>query len=357
MYRGSGPRARIKSMISVDVCQGNQTTGGLPPDQIGALLRPPASADGANGAAAAPHVKKKQRPLLWVDVSDPTEDDWNTLAREFGFHPLAIEDARKQDQRAKMDTYPGYLFLTLRAWANSNGQTDDLTDATREIDVFLGPNYIVTIHEDDSPIVQETRRRLKEHPERIKHQPAFLLYLLLDAIVDAYFPVMDALDAKIDDMEIAIYAPGAVIDLAPAIVLKKRLLLLRQGMTPLRDLLNQLLRSDETGLVNADLHPYYQDVFDHALRLVEQVDLHRDILSGVLDAMNAQINNRLNQVMKTLTAISTILMSAALISGIYGMNFDFMPELKWRYGYFGALGLMVVVAGGLAVYFRRIRWL
>lgn len=175
---------------------------------------------------------------------------------------------------------------------------------------------------------------MQQNPEYLRSEPSFLLYLLLDALVDDYFPAMDALDVAIDEVEMAIYESEDAPDFKPAVAIKKRLLLLRQAVSPLRDILNELLRIDNPNLISPETRIFYQDVYDHTLRLVEQVDLHRDIMGGVMDILMSQTSNRLNQVMKTLTGISTILMSAALISGIYGMNFKNMPELNWRNGYF-----------------------
>jgi magnesium transporter len=152
-----------------------------------------------------------------------------------------------------------------------------------------------------------------------------------------------------------VYDDSATLDIKPALGLKKHALLLRQTLSPIRDLLNQFLRTDQP-LIAPVTRVYYLDVYDHALRLVEQVDLQRDMLSGTLEAVMAQTSNRLNKVMKTMTGISTILMSAALIAGVYGMNFDNMPELHTRYGYFLTLGGMAAVCLGLAMFFRRIKW-
>jgi magnesium transporter len=174
---------------------------------------------------------------------------------------------------------------------------------------------------------------------------------------------MDQLDADIEALEANIYQPKSgvtaatdEVDFGPVLLLKKRLLLVRQALAPLRDMLNQLLRPDMSTLIASSSLVYFQDVYDHTLRLIEEVDLHREILNGVTDALRAEAGNRLNQVVRTMTGISTILMSAALIAGIYGMNFKFMPELEWRYGYFYALASMVAVAAGLTVFFKRIRW-
>lgn len=358
-------------MISVDVCTGKQTECNVPPDRISAYMPPLPDADAAvtaavvlpeggngNGSHDPAAAAASKPPVLWVDVSSPTAEDWKTLGEQFRFHPLALEDAQQQNQRAKVDVYPGYLFLSVRAWGGHQTATDDLHDVTHEIDIFLGPNYLVTIHAEGSEPIQETRRRLERNPEHLNNQPGFLLYLLLDAIVDEYFPAMDEIDAAIDAAETQVYATDTAssIDMKPALALKKRLLLLRQAISPLRDVLNQLLRTDDPALLSPDMRVFYQDVYDHTLRLVEQIDLHRDIMGGVMDAAMAQNSNRLNQVMKTMTGISTLLMSVTLIAGIYGMNFAFMPELQWRYGYFFALGSMALVGGALAVYFKKIKW-
>ena len=352
-------------MISIDLCDGKTTHGNISPERISEfLLAPGDSSDGvqvaptrsrvARSKASSPKATKASRPILWVDVSSPTEDDWKALEEEFDFHPLAMEDAQKQDQRPKVDTYEGYLFLSVHAWAGTTKPTDDLEAVTHELDIFLGPNYLVTIHNEVNGPIAETRRRLQQNPEHLRNEPGFLLYLLLDALVDEYFPAMDELDTEIDQVEMAIYESNDVPDFKPAVLLKKRLLLLRQAVSPLRDVINQLLRTDNPALISPETRVFYQDVYDHTLRLVEQVDLHRDIMGGVMDVMMSQTNNRLNQVMKTLTGISTILMGAALIAGIYGMNFKHMPELDWKLGYFYSLGLMVVFATVLAIYFKKI---
>ena len=331
-------------MISIDLCDGKTTHGNVAPERISEFLLPRDSASEAS------------RPILWVDVSSPTNDDWKTLEEEFGFHPLAMEDAQKQNQRPKLDSYAGYLFLSVHAWAGPAKPTDDLEAVTHEIDIFLGPTYLVTIHNEANAQIAETRRRLQQNPEHLRSEPGFLLYLLLDALVDEYFPAMDELDAEIDAVEMAIYESNEVPDFKPAVLLKKRLLLLRQAVSPLRDVVNQVLRIDNPTLISPETRVFYQDVYDHTLRLVEQVDLHRDIMGGVIDVLMSQTSNRLNQVMKTLTGISTILMSAALIAGIYGMNFKNMPELNWQNGYFMSLGLMAVMATTLTLYFKKIKW-
>jgi magnesium transporter len=321
----------------------------------------------ADAAASCAKDGTGGKAVLWVDVITPNEEDWEALGKAFGFHPLAIEDAQGRTERAKLDIYEDgasegtYAFLSIRAWVGGKSATDDLLDATQEIDVFLGQHYIVTIHDGSCAALTQVRERWHRNPNQLqlaKESPAFLLYLILDAVVDDCFPAMDEIDVEIDRVETVIYdddASNDSVNLKMALRLKKRLLLLRQTVSPLRDLTNEILRTD-TPLFPSSLNMYFQDVYDHALRLTEQVDLHRDILTGAMDALVAQTGNRLNQVMKKMTGISTILMSAALIAGVYGMNFKNMPELQAQNGYYLALGGMALVAIVLAIIFRVIRW-
>ncbi|MCC6730925.1 MAG: magnesium/cobalt transporter CorA [Chthonomonadales bacterium] len=323
-------------MIRVDVARAKQLSRDVDHGSIGEHLRDPKAA-------------------LWVEVSDPTDTDWRTLREQFPFHPLSIEDASRQEQRPKVDEYPGYLFLTVRAWRKGAEPTAGAREATAEIDVFLGANYLVTVHYGEVEPITQIRARWRQHPDLVPCSASYLLYVLLDTVVDAFFPALDELDEAIDGVESAAYSGGDVA-MGEAMLLKRRLLVLRQAVAPTRDMLNQLLRVDMP-IIDNGVRLYLQDVYDHALRLVEQVDLHREILSGALDAMVAQVSNRLNQVMKTLTSLSTIMMSVGLVAGIYGMNFRHMPELELQWGYFFALGAMALVAAALVLYFRRIRWL
>lgn len=358
-------------MIHVDVCDGKKMTCGVPPEQIGQYLRRSNGTVEEKGGTTPPTLHPS---TLWIDVTAPTEDDWRILTEKFDFHPLAIEDAQQERQRAKVDAYDGYLFLSIRAWAGMPPKvSSDVLDMTHEVDVFLGPNYLVTIHPESVTVVESTRKRWERNPAHIGIKPAYLLYLLFDAVIDDYFPVMDELDAAIDDLESDLYSEPKIDprtgspllpDMKPALHLKKRLLLLRQAVAPHRDILNYLLRTDDQSLMPRKLHVFYQDVYDHTLRLTEQIDLHRDIMGGVMDSMMAQASNRIaetsnrmNQVMKTMTAISTILMSSALISGIYGMNVNIPLVQHSTYAFEILIGLMVAVSVGLALYFKRIHWI
>lgn len=323
-------------MIRIDVGQEKLVKHDLAPDALQAAL-------------------DERKQTVWLDVQDPTEADWNLLADTFHFHALALEDARKQNQRPKIDPYDGYLFLTLRTWRGFQSATDDLTEVTGEIDAFLGPNYLVTLHRGQAAPVAQARARWEQRSEWMPNQSGFLLYLLLDNVVDSFFPAMDQIDKEIDTLESAIYAQGVPVEILPALALRKRLFLLRQTIAPLRDALHQLQRPGQP-LISKTARVYYQDVIDHTTRLVEQIDLHREIVNGILDAIMAQANNRLNQVVKTLTGISTVLMSAALIAAVSSLNYTHTLNAHTPAGFWGVLVCMALVALSLWGYFRRIKW-
>ena len=313
-----------------------------------------AVADTARGHV--PTLGEADGPMVWVDIEAPVDSDWEWLAEAFDFHPLALEDAQRQGQRAKVDVYDDHLFLSVQVPAPA-GDRADIETGIQELDIFAASNLLVTVHGLPLPALGQLRTHRRSHRNPTHHRAGYLLYRLLDTLVDDFAPWMDQLDASIDALETGAHENHATPDLRGAVHLKKQLLLLRQIAAPVRDLVNQLLRIDNPQLIDPALTPFLQDVYDHTLRLVEQVDLHRDILGNVVDLMMAQTSNHLNAVMKTLTSISTILMTDALVAGIYGMNFHYMPELGWTGGYFACLGLMAVVSGGLAWNFKRIGWL
>ncbi|MCX6359690.1 MAG: magnesium/cobalt transporter CorA [Armatimonadetes bacterium] len=302
--------------------------------------------EAAAGAASAP---------VWIDIRDPERADVDELGRAFAFHPLALEDVLKQRQRPKVDVYGDHLLVSVRYWEVAD-RVDGLRETTREIDVFLRADCIVTLSHDGCAPLRELADRVRNRRTVARLTPGVLLYELLDAVMDGYFPVLDDLDNRIDAVEDAVFDDSVPFDPKPALHLKKELLVLRQAVSPLRDVLNELLRG-RTDLVPEPVHVFLQDVYDHALRLTEQIDLHRDILAGALDAAVAMAGNRMNQVMKTLTVVSTVLMSASLVAGIYGMNFQHMPELAQPYGYPAALSAMAVIALCLLVVFRRLRFM
>ena len=291
--------------------------------------------------------------VVWADVSDPTGEDFAELAEEFNFHPLSIEDCRNAHQRPKIEEFPGYYFIVLYE-AQLTGPDDDLE--LRELNIFLGPNYLVTVHSRPIRAVETAKRLWGEWTDRAEHGSGLLAYLLIDAIVDDYMPLIDVLSDRMDDLEDGIFGDFQPDSIQDIFRIKKQLLYLRRSITPLRDVFNTMLRREQPIFPRETL-VYFQDVFDHIIRVADTIDTLRDMLSSTMDAYLSVSGNRMNMIMKRLTSISTVLMSVTLIAGIYGMNFEFMPELKWKFGYVFALGSMVAV--GLAIYFylRKVRWL
>ncbi len=304
-------------------------------------------------AADISELRESDENIIWADVSDPTSQDFEELAEEFGFHHLSIEDCQNAHQRPKIEEYTGYYFIVLYE-AELVGPTDRLE--LRELNIFLGKNYLVTVHSRPIRAIATAGRLWHEWTDRAEQGSGLLAYLLIDAIVDDYLPLLDLISERMDDLEDSIFGQFRSEVISEIFGIKKKLLYLRRSITPLRDVFNTLLRREQP-LFARETHIYFQDVFDHLIRVADTIDTLRDMLSSTMDAYLSVTGNRMNQVMKRLTSISTILMSVTLIAGIYGMNFVLMPELHWRYGYVFALSSMVVVGVALYIYLKKVKWI
>ncbi len=304
-------------------------------------------------AADISELRLEERNVVWADVSDPTSRDFEELAEEFGFHHLSIDDCRNEHQRPKVEEYPGYYFIVLYE-AELVGPEDRLE--LRELNIFLGKNYLVTVHSRPIRAIETTRRLWHEWMDRSEQGSGLLAYLLIDAIVDDYLPLLDVMSDRMDDLEDSIFGQFKSEAIEEIFGIKKKLLYLRRAIAPLRDVFNTLLRREQP-IFPREIHIYFQDVFDHLIRVADTIDTLRDMLSSTMEAYLSVAGNRMNQIMKRLTSISTILMSVTLIAGIYGMNFVLMPELRWRYGYVFALLSMIVVGLALYMYLKKVKWL
>ena len=290
--------------------------------------------------------------LLWLDIEDPAEDDLALLHDEFGFHELALEDALRRGQRPKVDEYEGYYFLVLYTAATDAERKVE----THEVHCFWGANYFVTLHQGAVPeILQAIARWAGGHEDR-RHGVAYQVYTLLDAVIDGYFPVIDVIAERIDEVEAAIFAVPSHGTIHDIFELRRELVRTRHLLGPARDVLNELIRRD-VPVFPRTLVPYLADVYDHSIRVMDALDLQRDLLSTAMDSRLSATANYLNQTMRTLTALTVGLMVPTLIAGIYGMNFDNMPELRWPGGYPLALGLMLAACAALWVLFKKARWL
>lgn len=286
----------------------------------------------------------------WLDIADPHRDVLTLL----GLHPLIIEDIMHGGQRTKVDYYDGYLFFVFYAFAVGSDTT--LRMQTSPLYVCVSTDAIITIHHGDMDLIDVSWRRWQGTRHMQAVNQGVLLHGVLDTIVDSYFPLIDQIGDAVEDLEARVLSGASPAQLRSVLQLKRTLLEFRRHVAPTREALNAVLRGDLLALDNTTMMQI-QDVYDHVLRIIDGIDLHRDLLAAVLDVHLSMQSNRLNQVMKVLTVASIILMANSLIAGIYGMNFANMPELNWYWGYPVVLGVMLLLSGLLFWFFRRRGWL
>ena len=289
---------------------------------------------------------------VWLDLEDPTDEELALIREEFGLHELAIEDSRHRGQRSKVEFYEGYFFLVLHAL--SIGAEGELVDS--EIHSFAGHRFLITLRYPPAFEVTEVLRRWDRQTQLSREGGAFLLYVLIDEVVDDYFKVIERFEDVSEEIEDQVFGEEVPDDIQARIFrLKREVVQFRRAVMPLREVLD--LMREQPGFVPDQLQPYYRDVADHVIRSLEFAENLRELLTALLEAQLSQVSNRLNQVMKQLTSWAAIILVPTLIAGIYGMNFDHIPELHWLMGYPFALGLMVVSAVSLWFVFRRRDWL
>jgi magnesium transporter len=289
---------------------------------------------------------------VWLDIADPSDADLSMIAEEFSLHPLAVEDTRHRNQRPKVEVYDRYFFLVLHAV--SLDEKDELTDS--EIHAFAGHRFLLTLRYPPVFDLTEVLQRWDRQPELTHHGGGFLLYALLDEVVDGYFEVIERMEDLADDIEDRVFAPEPDDTIQEDIFrMKRKVVEFRRLVIPLREVLD--LVQEQPGFVTGELGPYYRDVADHVIRTLEFADNLRDLMTSALEAQLSQVSNRLNIVMKQLTSWAAIILIPTLIAGIYGMNFLHMPELHWRYGYLYALGLMALSMLLLYRAFKKRDWL
>lgn len=291
--------------------------------------------------------------ITWIDMLAPSRDEIVAIGTLLNFHPLAIEDAIKLRQRPKLDVYQQHLFMVLY-------ELDFLTPQqeleSRELAVFISDSVVVTVHTNEIAALHVARNRWAERCREGQTLSAgMLIYTIADAIVDGYFPCMDKIAEDIDDLEGSIFSGDAQDVLQDVFALKRSLLDMRRLIAPTREVFNSFTRREVAVLGEGSLI-YFQDIYDHIIRVTDAIDADRDVLSTVVDVHLSLQSNRMNQTVRTLTAASIVLMSMTLIAGIYGMNFVNMPELEWRYGYYITLGAIAIIGLVVAWVFRRLRW-
>lgn len=291
-------------------------------------------------------------PVVWLDVMNPGEVEAAYLRDELGLHPLAVEDCVRGRQRPKLDRYPGYFFLVIYA-AAINPERKRM--ALKELHLFIGDRFIITVHDDPIEEIDEIAARWRAAPDRLTDVGA-IAHLLLDTVVDDYFPVLEHFSDRTEALESEVFAGSEAEEVSRILLLRHELVMFRKVVAPQREVISTLLRRD-LPFLKPHLVPYFQDIHDHTIRVTEEIDSIRELVSVLLDAQMSFSTRQLNQTVRMMTAWSIILMSMTLIAGVYGMNFVAMPELSWKWGYAFALALMGTVGLLLVGYFRRRRWL
>ena len=298
-------------------------------------------------------VRAEAGTLVWADVISGTEQELADMGREFDIHPVALEDCHHhRKQRPKVEEYPGHVLLVAyAAKPGPDGQRVEL----HELDLVAGENFLVSFHAGRPIDAESVARRIKAHPELAKEGSGFLLYVILDELVDSFFPTLDGIGERVEDLEEAVFAGSGDVQ-NQIFALRKDLIAVRRVAGPMRDAMIVLLRRD-LGLFSREAQRYLQDIYDHLVRVVESIEDYQDLASGALEANLTVASNRVNTVARNLAGYAAIFAVVTMISGIYGMNFRHMPELSWQFGYAWALGLMAAGAGGLWLYFKRKDWL
>jgi magnesium transporter len=299
--------------------------------------------------------------LTWINIDGLGDPGVLTrLGERFGLHPLALEDVLNVPQRPKVERYDKHLFIVMRTVRVEAPQSKEVAHGEiveEQVSLFLGPDWVITVQErSGGDCFSGVREAIRQRRGRVRDAGAdYLAYLLLDGVVDAYFPVIEALSERMESIEGDALADPSADVLISLQRLRHDLLAMRRAVWPMREEL-AVLQREETPVFTADTRVFLRDVYDHTVQALEIVESLRETATSVMEIYLSVQNQRLNEVMKVLTVIATLFIPLTFIASIYGMNFDFMPELKWRYGYAWALGLMAITAGVLVGYFKKRGW-
>ncbi len=291
---------------------------------------------------------------LWVDILEPVQEVIEPLLEErFGFHELAAEDTLSATTLPKYDAFPTYDFFIFRT---VDVNVSEHATETFKIAAFLGTNFLFTVHRRGVRAIDDVHNRLPGDRRLVERGTDFLLYSIVDGMVDAHFPLLETIEEAVDDLQDRIFENAESSHLDELLHLKRDINVLRRHSLPQRELLNQISRGDAKFIQQQHLI-YFRDVYDHMFRISETIDVDRDQMTGTMDAYLSVVANRTNDTMKLLTIFSALMLPLTLIAGVYGMNFDHMPELKWVHGYPFALGLMLGTALLMLVLFWRKGWI
>ncbi|MCB9185490.1 MAG: magnesium/cobalt transporter CorA [Flavobacteriales bacterium] len=291
--------------------------------------------------------------VSWVNINGiHNTDAIGAIGKVYGIHNLVLEDILNTDHRPKVEPFEDYVFFTMKMmWYNKNDELEH-----EQISIVFGKPYVLCFQEVKGDIFDPIRQRIRENSGLIRKKGTdYLVYRLIDSVVDNYFAIIERIDERVENLEIAIIEETEE-DLTREIQhLKREIITLKRALLPLREAVSGLEKR-VSELIDPDNEKYFRDVYDHLIQIADNLETNREVLSGLMDLQMANMSNRMNQVMKVLTVIASLFIPLTFIAGIYGMNFEYMPELHWKYGYFAVWGLMLLIFAAMLIFFRRKKW-
>lgn len=298
----------------------------------------------------------KDKPTItWINIDGLHQVDIiEKIGKNFDLHPLLLEDILNTEQRPKIEDFETYIYIVLKMLLYDE-KTNEIN--SEQVSIIFGENFVISFQEKEVDVFNPLREIIRTGKGRIRKMKAdYLAYSLIDAIVDGYFLILEKLGENIEDVEEIMMANPSPETLKAIHKLKRRMISLRKSVWPLREVVSALERS-ESSLIHDQTRIYLKDVYDHTIQVIDTVETHRDMLSGMLDVYLSSISNKLNEIMKVLTMIATIFIPLTFIVGVYGMNFEFMPGLKWYWGYPAIWGVMLMIVISMLLFFRKKKWI
>ncbi|MFH1408987.1 MAG: magnesium/cobalt transporter CorA [Nanoarchaeota archaeon] len=301
---------------------------------------------------AFPLMDKDSR--TWINISGLHDvSAIEAIGNHFNLHPLLLEDVVNTEQRPKLEDYDGYLFLVMKMLSFDDTKRKLITE---QLSLIISKRFVITFQERPGDPFDAIRERLRTAKGKVRKLGTdYLAYTLIDAVVDNYFVILETFGDYVDDIREELLANPTVKSLETIHYLKREMILLRKSVWPVREVINSLTRS-ESGIIAKQTFVYLRDIYDHTIVIIDTLETNRDSISGMMDLYMSSVSNRMNEIMKVLTIIATIFIPLTFVAGVYGMNFRFMPELDWRYGYFMVWGVIILMAGLMVLYFKKKGW-
>jgi len=293
--------------------------------------------------------------VTWINIDGLHETDTiEKVGQHFNIHPLVLEDILNTGQRPKTEEFEDLIFVVLKM-LHYNENSEKIR--SEQFSLVLGSNFLITFQEIQGDVFKTVRERIRKPKTRIRKAGCdYLAYALIDAIVDHYFLILEKLGENIETLEEDLLENPSPETLQTLHEMKREMIYLRKQIWPIREIINGLVKS-ESSLIQEQMHVYFRDVYDHTIQIIDTIESYRDILAGMLDIYLSTVSNKMNEVMKVLTIIATIFIPITFVAGIYGMNFKFMPELEWRWGYVMVWAIIVVVAGIMIGFYKKKKWI